>query len=606
MIASCPFAERELQGREHLHRQHVTAHRGPIQLPERRVRVQQRLAIHPAHVAGEAEDLHLLGVRHRRVALEGRVEGGERRALAGADAGVARVAHVVGRDELTEHGDRIAVWREDQLPGAQPIVGRLEPREHPGHAARRRGHRRRRRRRPRLARGRPEKNDPRQHHARAPHGAGSYHALFRSRRVFAFGNLPSRGERCAVRAMWKRADGRAAASAPLSVLRASSRNRVWLRICAAPCFGTGARVAPVGAEIPRLHVVRRAHVEALDEPRAHGGVLDGHHHLDPAMEVARHPVGAGEVHLVLAAVGELEHAPVLEVAVDQRAHLDGLGDLGDPRPQAADAADEQRDLHARLRRAVERLDDVLVDERVHLGDDLRGPPLPRVLGFARDEPEHRLVQPERRDDERVPLRRRAVAGQQVEERRGVFAEVRPRREQREVGVQSRGRRVVVAGREVYVAPQPVLLPPDDEEALGVRLQPEQAVDHVHAALLERARPDDVRLFVEARLQLDDRRHLLARLSAARASAFTIGESPPARYSVCLIASTSGSSAARVMRSTTAIERLVRLVHQHVRLAHRREHVVRVAQDAGPAAARPARRAARAGRRARRWSSGRTR
>ena len=91
-------------------------------------------------------------------------------------------------------------------------------------------------------------------------------------------------------------------------------------------------------------------------------------------------------------------------------------------------------VHPRLRRAVERLDDVGVDERVHLRDDLRRPPRARVLRLARDEPEDRLVQPERRDDERVPLRRRAVAGEQVEERRGVLADRRARAVRSEMSV----------------------------------------------------------------------------------------------------------------------------------------------------------------------------
>ena len=60
--------------------------------------------------------------------------------------------------------------------------------------------------------------------------------------------------------------------------------------------------------------------------------------------------------------------------------------------------------------------------RVHLGDDARRAPGPRVLGLAPNEAEHRLVQAERRDHQRVPLRRRAVAGEQVEERGRVLAD----------------------------------------------------------------------------------------------------------------------------------------------------------------------------------------
>jgi hypothetical protein len=43
----------------------------------------------------------------------------------------------------------------------------------------------------------------------------------------------------------------------------------------------------------------------------------------------------------------------------------------------------------------------------------------------------------------------------------------------------------------------------------VGLEPNGSVDDVHAGLLELARPDDVVLLVEARLDLDEDQHLLA-------------------------------------------------------------------------------------------------
>src|SRR4051812_36714965 len=121
----------------------------------------------------------------------------------------------------------------------------------------------------------------------------------------------------------------------------------------------------------------------------------------------------------------------------------------------------------------------------------------RMLGLARDDPEHRLVEAERRDDELVPLRRRAVTGEQVEERRRIGAVRLLRREEPDVGVAADRSRVVVARREVHVTAEAAALASDDEQALRVRLQAEEAVDDVDARLLERARPDDVRLLVEA-------------------------------------------------------------------------------------------------------------
>ncbi len=72
-------------------------------------------------------------------------------------------------------------------------------------------------------------------------------------------------------------------------------------------------------------------------------------------------------------------------------------------------------------------------------------------------------------------------------------------------------RVVVAGADVAVAADAVGLLAHDEQDLGVRLQPDEAVHDVHARLFEDAGPVDVRLLVEARLELDERDHLLALL-----------------------------------------------------------------------------------------------
>ncbi len=68
---------------------------------------------------------------------------------------------------------------------------------------------------------------------------------------------------------------------------------------------------------------------------------------------------------------------------------------------------------------------------------------------------------------------------------------------------------------MHVAAQPALFAAHDERGLAVRLQTHDAVHHVHAGLLELARPDDVVLFVEAGFELDQRGDLLAVLRGAR-------------------------------------------------------------------------------------------
>ncbi len=125
-----------------------------------------------------------------------------------------------------------------------------------------------------------------------------------------------------------------------------------------------------------------------------------------------------------------------------------------------------------------------------------------------EEPRAQAVRRDEQPSER-PLARQP--GQVVEQVGDVGAELRPAGQQAEVHVQPGGLRVVVAGPDVDVAAQPGALAADDQGGLRVRLEPDQPVDDVGAGALELARPDDVRLLVEAGLDLDQDDDLLAAL-----------------------------------------------------------------------------------------------
>ena len=135
----------------------------------------------------------------------------------------------------------------------------------------------------------------------------------------------------------------------------------------------------------------------------------------------------------------------------------------------------------------------------------------RVRGLALDQLEEPRAQRHRRDDQAPehPLARESR--ERVEQVRDVRAELLAARQQPEVDVRARGLRVVVAGPDVHVAAQPDALAAHDQRHLRVGLEADQAVDDVGARLLEAAGPDDVRLLVEARLDLDQHHDLLAAL-----------------------------------------------------------------------------------------------
>ena len=205
---------------------------------------------------------------------------------------------------------------------------------------------------------------------------------------------------------------------------------------------------------------------------------------------------------------------MLEEAAEHRAHADVLAQALDARHEGADRPHDQVDLGACLRGPVELLDDVGVGEVVDLDPDASGLTRLRCCGNGADVLDQPTPQVERCGEDLPELLRPAEARDEVEQVGDVRGDVRVGREQADVLVDPRSRRVVVAGADVDVALELVTLAPHDERRLRVDLHVREPVDDVDARLLERARPLDVAPLVEARLQLDDAHALLAVLGGA--------------------------------------------------------------------------------------------
>ena len=199
---------------------------------------------------------------------------------------------------------------------------------------------------------------------------------------------------------------------------------------------------------------------------------------------------------------------MFEIAVDDADYPQIL--LPGARPAAADAAHDQIDLHPGVGGAVDQTDHALVGKAVHLGDD---PPLAAGADagdLALDQRLEFFPHAERRHDEPVPLfRRSGVPRQHVEEHRHVGPELVVAAQEPQIGVELGRPLVVVAGAEVDVAPDALRFAADDQQRLAVDLQVGDAVDHAGPRLVEFPRPGDVAAFVETRLELHDRRDLLA-------------------------------------------------------------------------------------------------
>lgn len=135
---------------------------------------------------------------------------------------------------------------------------------------------------------------------------------------------------------------------------------------------------------------------------------------------------------------------MFEEATDNRAYANALRDARDPGPQTTRAAHDQVNFDARLRGAVERANDLRHSQCVHLRANFGRLSRARVFGLLFDPLDQALLQCKWALQDTLKLAHLTQAGQLQEELVDIFAELRPRREQAQVGVGAGRGRVVVA------------------------------------------------------------------------------------------------------------------------------------------------------------------
>ncbi len=134
-----------------------------------------------------------------------------------------------------------------------------------------------------------------------------------------------------------------------------------------------------------------------------------------------------------------------------------------------------------------------------------------MIDFGIDQVCQPLAQTMRRDRHEFQIVRLDIAGDVVEHLPGIARHPWVGSEEAQVGIDPRRDRVVIARPEMAVGAEQPILAADHHRDLGVGLPVDEAIDHLHARALQLAGPEDVLLFVEARLELDYGRHGLARL-----------------------------------------------------------------------------------------------
>ena len=182
----------------------------------------------------------------------------------------------------------------------------------------------------------------------------------------------------------------------------------------------------------------------------------------------------------------------------------------DARAKTAGIADDHFNLYPGLRGLVEGLDDVGVLQRVGLETDQARRIVAVEFDFALDVVQQRLLQDLGRRKNLLVIALRLVAGGEVvEDFRQPLANPFVAGKQAEIGIKPGRARMIVAGADMGIAAQPVIVLSHHQDHLAVGLQAHNAVGYMDAVLLQPARPADIGGLVETRLEFDHHGDLLA-------------------------------------------------------------------------------------------------
>src|SRR5215831_11713693 len=125
--------------------------------------------------------------------------------------------------------------------------------------------------------------------------------------------------------------------------------------------------------------------------------LDWERQLDSPVKIARHPIRAGKENPRLTRIFEIKDAAMLEKPANDTDNTNVFAQIWNLRTQATDPAHNQIDGHFSAGCFIEFLDDLLIDERIHLRNDASRSACARIVALPLDELDEPAVQVERRD-----------------------------------------------------------------------------------------------------------------------------------------------------------------------------------------------------------------
>ena len=177
----------------------------------------------------------------------------------------------------------------------------------------------------------------------------------------------------------------------------------------------------------------------------------------------------------------------------------------DTRHEGAIATHQQAHLHPSLRCSVEPLDDLLVDDVIHLDVDKGGQPLICIPDLGVDQPDEAAAHGVGRDHQLPEVGRQVGLLDEVKDPLHITDQSAPSRHHHEVGVGLGIPLMHIAGTDAG----DVTLPCLDESQLAVDLEVPGTEEHPHAGVSHLLGKGDVALLIKSRQQLDHTGHFLA-------------------------------------------------------------------------------------------------
>src|SRR5262245_478216 len=128
----------------------------------------------------------------------------------------------------------------------------------------------------------------------------------------------------------------------------------------------------ISVEPSGLDVVAEHRSQRVQHACAMIRMFDREHQLYSFVEISRHPIGAGQIELFVTAIEEVIDSRMFEKAIDDRYHFDIRAQIRHAWPERADPPNVESDSRALSCGVIQRFDDFLVDQGIHLRDDFCG------------------------------------------------------------------------------------------------------------------------------------------------------------------------------------------------------------------------------------------